>query len=50
MNRTFLNEVSEERDLSVIMQSGLKFSSQCIKTVITANIIFGMIKRSINYC
>jgi len=48
MNGKFLDEVTEERDLGVIMQSDLKCSSQCIKAVNTANRILGMIKRTIS--
>jgi len=48
MNGTFLDEVTEERDFGVIMQSDLKCSSQCIKAVNTANRILGMIKRTIS--
>jgi len=48
MNGKFLEEVTEERDLGVIMQSDLKCSSQCIKAVNTANRILGMIKRTIS--
>jgi len=48
MNDQFLDEVTEERDLGVIMQSDLKCSSQCTKAVNTANRILGMIKRTIS--
>ena len=41
-----LEEVTEERDLGVIMQNDLKCRSQCIKAVKTANIGLGMIKRT----
>ena len=37
MNGKLLEEVTEELDLGVIMQNDLKCSSQCIKTVKTAN-------------
>jgi len=47
MNGKFL-EVTEERDLGLIMQSDLKCSSQCIKAVNTANRILGMIKTTIS--
>jgi len=46
MNGKFLEEVSEERDLEVIIRSDLKSSSQCIKSVNTANRVLGMIKRT----
>jgi len=38
--------VIEERDLGVIMQSDLKCSKHCLKAVVTANKVLGMIKRS----
>jgi ribonuclease P/MRP protein subunit RPP40 len=41
-----LDEMTEERDLGVIMQSDLKWDKQCSKAVNTANRILGMIKRS----
>jgi ribonuclease P/MRP protein subunit RPP40 len=46
MNGKYLEEVTEERDLGVIMRSDLKCSSQCIKAVSTANRVLGMIKRT----
>ena len=46
MNSKFLEEVTEERDLGVIMQNDLKCSSQCIEAVKTANRVLGMIKRT----
>jgi len=48
MNGKFLDEVTEEKDLGMIMQSDLKCSSQCFKAVNTANRILGMIKRTIS--
>jgi len=48
MNGKFLYEVTEERDLGVILQSDLKCSSQYNKAVNTANRILGMIKRTIS--
>jgi len=48
MNGKFLDKVTEERDLGVIMQSDLKCSSQCIEAVNTANRILEMIKRTIS--
>ena len=49
MNGIILNEVSDERDLGVIVQNNLKCSKQCAKVVNTANRIIGMIKRSFSY-
>jgi ribonuclease P/MRP protein subunit RPP40 len=49
MNRKDLEEISEERDLEVIVQQDLKWSKQCSKSVSTANRILGMIKRSFCY-
>jgi ribonuclease P/MRP protein subunit RPP40 len=49
MNRKDLEEISEERDLGVIVQQDLKWSKQCSKSVSTANRILGMIKRSFCY-
>ena len=46
INGKYLEEVMEERDLSVIMQNDLKCSSQCTKAVKTANRVLGMIKRT----
>jgi len=37
INGKYLEEVTEERDLGVIMQSDLKCSKQCLKAVSTAN-------------
>jgi len=45
-NGKFLDEVTEERDLCVIMHSDLICSSQCIKAINTANMILGMIKNN----
>jgi ribonuclease P/MRP protein subunit RPP40 len=42
-------EISEERDLGVIVQQDLKWSKQCSKSVSTANRILGMIKRLFCY-
>jgi len=42
----YLEEVTEERDLCVIMERDLKCSSQCIKADNTANRVLGMIKRT----
>jgi ribonuclease P/MRP protein subunit RPP40 len=49
MNGKDLEEISEERDLGVIVQQDLKWSKQCSKSVSTANRILGMIKRSFCY-
>ena len=46
MNSKLLGEVTEKRDLGVIMQKDLKCSSQCIQAVKTANRVLGMIKRT----
>jgi hypothetical protein len=46
MNDKYLEEVTEERDLGVIMQNDLKCSKQCLKAVNTANRVLGMIKRT----
>ena len=45
MNGQFLEEVTEERNLGVIIRSDLKCSSQCTKAVNTANRVLGMIRR-----
>jgi len=37
MNGKYLDEVIEEKDLGVIMQSDLKCSKQCLKAFNTAN-------------
>jgi ribonuclease P/MRP protein subunit RPP40 len=49
MNGKDLEEISEERDLGMIVQQDLKWSKQCSKSVSTANRILGMIKRSFCY-
>jgi hypothetical protein len=49
MNGKDLEEISEERDLGVIVQQDLKWNKQCLKSVSTANRILGMIKRSFCY-
>jgi ribonuclease P/MRP protein subunit RPP40 len=49
MNGKDLEEISEERDLGVIVQQDLKWRKQCSKSVSTANRILGMIKRSFCY-
>ena len=46
MNGKFLEEVTEERDLGVIIRSDLKCSSHCMKAVNTANRVLGMIRRT----
>jgi ribonuclease P/MRP protein subunit RPP40 len=49
MNEKDLEEISEERDLGVIVQQDLTWSKQCSKSVSTANRILGLIKRSFCY-
>jgi hypothetical protein len=49
MNGKDLEEISEERDLGVIVQQDLKWSKQCSKSVSTANRVLGMIKISFCY-
>jgi hypothetical protein len=44
-----LEEVDDETDLGVIMQSDLKWNRQCTKAVKTANRVLGMIRRSFSY-
>jgi len=46
INGKYLEEVIEERDLGVIIQSELKCSKQCLKAVSTANKVLGMIKKT----
>jgi len=46
MNGKYLEEVIEERDLRIIIQSDLKCSKQCLKAVSMANKVLGMIKRT----
>jgi hypothetical protein len=46
INSNVLTEVTEERDLGIIVQNDLKVSEQCGKVVKTANCILGMIKRT----
>ena len=46
MNGKNLNEVTEEKDLGVIMQNDLKCNKQCIYAVNKANRTLGMIKRT----
>ena len=47
MNGKLLEEVTEKRDLGVIMQNDLKCSSQCIKAVKTAKRVLGLIKKNV---
>jgi len=47
MNGKYLEEVIEERDFGVIIQSDLKCSKQCLKAVSRANRVLGMIKRPV---
>ena len=49
MDGKILEEVTEERDLGVIIQNNLKCDKQCAKSVSTANRILGMIKRTFCY-
>jgi hypothetical protein len=44
-----LEEVDEEKDLGVIMQSDLKWNRQCSKDVKSASRVLGMIRRSFSY-
>jgi len=44
MNGKYLEEVTEERDLDVIILSDFKCSKQCLKAVSTASRVLGMIK------
>jgi len=46
MNGKYLEEVIEERDLGVIIQSDFKCSKQFVKAISTANKVLGMIKRT----
>ena len=46
LNGITLEEVTEERDLEVVVQNDLKCSKQCLRAVSTANKVLGMIKRS----
>jgi len=46
MNGKYLEEIINERDSGVIIQSDLKCSKQCLKAVSTANKVLGMIKRT----
>ena len=46
LNGKTLEEVTEERDLGVVVQNDLKCSKQCLKAVSTANKVLGMTKRS----
>jgi hypothetical protein len=42
----FLQEVTEEKDLGVIISNDLKVGSQCARATLTANRILGMISRT----
>ena len=44
---SILKSSKKERDLGIIVDDGLKFSEQCNVATRNANIILGMIKRSI---
>ena len=43
MNGKYLEEVLEDKDLGVIIQSDLKCSKQCLKAVSTANKVLGIL-------
>jgi len=49
MNGKYLEVVTEERDLRVIIKSDLKCSKQCLKAVSMANKVLGMIRRTFQY-
>ena len=46
MEATQLQEVSEEKDLRIIVSDDIKWAKQCIAAVKQANKILGMIKRN----
>ena len=46
INGKYLEEVTEEKHLGVVLQNDLKCSKQCLKAVSTANRALGMIRRS----
>ena len=46
MEATHLQEVSEEKDLGIIVSGDLKWEKQCIAAVKQASTILGMIKRN----
>ena len=48
MNGEYSEEVTEERDLGVVLQNDLKCCKQCLKAVSTANRVLGMIRRSLS--
>jgi hypothetical protein len=43
MNGKHLEEVTDKRNLGVVIQNDLKCSKQCLKAVSTANRVLGMI-------
>ena len=49
LNGEVIKEVTEEKDLGVIIQSNLKVDLQCAKVVREANRILGMVKRCFTY-
>jgi len=46
LNGAELENVSEEKDLGVIVSDDLKWEKQCSQTVAKANIVLGLIKRN----
>jgi hypothetical protein len=49
INGHILQDVTEERDLGVIIQNDLKCNKQCVKAVKASNKMLGMIKRTFSY-
>ena len=49
MNDSQLKEVTEEKDLGVLIHNSLKPSKQCASSAMKANRTLGMIKRNITY-
>ena len=47
LGNSVLKSFNKERDLGIIVDDGLKFSQQCNAAVRNANIILGLIKKSI---
>jgi hypothetical protein len=46
MSDKYLEEVTDERDPGVVMQSDLKCCKQCLEAVSTADRVLGIIKKS----